>query len=207
MVNNKTYNNVVNTLLRLGEYHAQISTTSVGDIFDVDLEKNTKFPLMHITPVNVATGDSTLTYNFQILVMSMTGQKSDWTANRSGLQGDATETDNGKDFEKLYKTYTDEQSVYSECLQICVDLVSLLRHSKWQSLGANPAFEYAGTNDINEGIYFTEGQYTFEPFAERFDNLCVGYTFNIGVLVHNNFQACQSRISCKCCYRRFYFDI
>jgi hypothetical protein len=86
MVNNKTYNNVVNTLLRLGEYHAQISTTSVGDIFDVDLEKNTKFPLMHITPVNVATGDSTLTYNFQILVMSLTGQKSDWTANRSGLQ-------------------------------------------------------------------------------------------------------------------------
>ena len=42
MVNNKTYNNVVNTLLRLGEYHKQISTTSVGDIFDVDLSKVTR---------------------------------------------------------------------------------------------------------------------------------------------------------------------
>ena len=39
MVNNKTYNNVVNTLLRLGEYHEQISTTSVGDIYDINLEK------------------------------------------------------------------------------------------------------------------------------------------------------------------------
>ena len=61
MVKNKTYNNVVNTLLKLGEGHRQISTTSVGDIWQVDLEKNTKFPLLHINPTSVATGDSQLT--------------------------------------------------------------------------------------------------------------------------------------------------
>ena len=44
MVNNKTYNNVINTLARMGELHEQIATVSVGDIFDIDLEKNTKFP-------------------------------------------------------------------------------------------------------------------------------------------------------------------
>ena len=64
MVNNKTYNNVVNTLLRLGEYHEQISTTSVGDIYDINLEKMEKFPLMHVNPTSVETGDSQLTYNF-----------------------------------------------------------------------------------------------------------------------------------------------
>ena len=53
MVNNKSYNNVVNTLLRLGEYHEQISTTSVGDIYDINLEKMEKFPLMHINPTSV----------------------------------------------------------------------------------------------------------------------------------------------------------
>ena len=47
MVNNKSYNNVVNTLLRLGEFHEQISTTSVGDVYDINLEKMEKFPLMH----------------------------------------------------------------------------------------------------------------------------------------------------------------
>ena len=63
-VNNKTYNNVINTLCRLGEYHYQISTVSVGDIFDINLEKMEKLPLLHINPVNVTTGDSELIYNF-----------------------------------------------------------------------------------------------------------------------------------------------
>ena len=63
-VSNKTYNNVINTLLRLGEYHEQISTTSVGDIFDINLEKMELFPLMHVNPISVTTGDSELVYNF-----------------------------------------------------------------------------------------------------------------------------------------------
>ena len=110
MVGNKTYNNVINTLLRVGEFHNQINTTSVGDIWDVDLEKNTKFPLMHINPVNVVTGDSQLTYNFQIFVMDMVAEKSDWTDNRGKLM---TNNDN---FTKLVKTLSNEQDVFNETL-------------------------------------------------------------------------------------------
>jgi len=137
MVNNKSYNNVVNTLLRLGEYHGQISTTSVGDIYDINLEKMEKFPLMHINPTSVETGDSQLTYNFQV----------------------------------------------NQTLAICTDIIGMLRHSSRQSL--------EGVNDINEPIYFTQDQFTIEPFQERFDNLCCGYVFNIGVLVQNDFQTCN----------------
>lgn len=184
MVNNKTYNNVVNTLLLMAEKHYGIHTTSVGDIHDIDLEKNTKFPLLHINPVNVTTGDSTLTYNFQIFIMSMTGQESNWTENReSAGRNEATS------FDKLYKPLTDDQSVYSEMLQIATDFISMLRHSRDQSMYSNDGVPY-GTNDINFPIYFTEGQYTLEPFAERFDNLCVGWVFNIGVLVQNDFNSC-----------------
>jgi len=184
MVNNKTYNNVVNTLLLMAEKHYGIHTTSVGDIHDIDLEKNTKFPLLHINPVNVTTGDSTLTYNFQIFIMSMTGQESNWTENReSAGRNEATS------FDKLYKPLTDDQSVYSEMLQIATDFISMLRHSRDQSMYSNDGVPY-GTNDINFPLYFTEGQYTLEPFAERFDNLCVGWVFNIGVLVQNDFNAC-----------------
>ena len=85
MVNNKTYNNVVNTLLRLGEYHEQISTTSVGDIYDLNLEKMEKFPLMHINPTSVTTGDSQLSYNFQVFVMDMVSEKSDWQTAQQAL--------------------------------------------------------------------------------------------------------------------------
>ena len=171
MVNNKTYNNVVNTLLRLGEYHKQISTTSVGDIFDINLEKMQKFPLLHINPTSVTTGDSQLTYNFQIFIMDMVSEKEDWTKNNASAE-----------FPKLYKTLSNEQDVLNETLQIATDFIGMLRHSEQQSL--------AGTNDINAPIYFTQDQFTIEPFSERFDNLCCGWTFTMGVLVQNNFQTC-----------------
>ena len=171
MVNNKTYNNIVNTLLRLGEYHKQISTTSVGDIFDVDLSKVTKFPLLHVNPTSVVTGESQLTYNFQIFIMDMVSEKEDWTKNNASAE-----------FPKLYKTLSNEQDVLNETLQIATDFIGMLRHSEQQSL--------AGTNDINAPIYFTQDQFTIEPFSERFDNLCCGWTFTIGVLVQNDFQTC-----------------
>ena len=172
MVKNKTYNNVINTLLRLGEYHNQISTTSVGDIWQVDLEKNTKFPLLHINPTNVSTGDSQLTYNFQIFIMDMVTEKADWTLNNAGAN-----------FPKLVKTLSNEQDVLNETLQVCTDFIGMLRHSTQQSL--------EGTNDINAPLYFTQDQFTMEPFSERFDNLCCGWVFNIGVLVQNDFQTCD----------------
>jgi len=122
MVNNKTYNNVVNTLLRLGEYHYQISTTSVGDIYDINLEKMEKFPLMHINPTSVTTGDSQLTYNFQIFIMDMVSEKSDWqTAQQAALT-------------KLVNTKNNEQEVFNQTLGICTDIIGMLRHSSRQSI-------------------------------------------------------------------------
>ena len=93
MVRNKTYNNVLNRLLLIAENHEQIFTTSVGDIWEVDMAKNTKFPLLHINPTSVTTGDSTLTYNFQIFIMDMVDEKSNWTLNNANAN-----------FSKLYKT-------------------------------------------------------------------------------------------------------
>ena len=171
MVKNKTYNNVINTLLRLAEYHEQISTTSVGDIFDINLEKMQKFPLLHLNPTSVTTGDSQLVYSFQIFIMDMVSEKENWTLNNASAN-----------FPKLYKTLSNEQDVLNETLQIATDFIGMLRHSEQQSL--------AGTNDINAPIYFTQDQFTIEPFSERFDNLCCGWTFTIGVLVQNDFQTC-----------------
>jgi len=173
MVKNKSYNNVINTLLRLGEYHEQISTTSVGDIWEIDLgDKNTKFPLLHINPTNVSTGDSQLTYNFQVFIMDSVTERADWTKNNADAN-----------FPKLVKTLSNEQDVFNETLQICTDFIGMLRHSVQQSL--------EGVNDINDPIYFTTDQFTLEPFQERFDNLCCGYVFNIGILVQNDFQTCN----------------
>ena len=177
MVNNKTYNNVVNTLLRLGEYHEQISTTSVGDIYDLNLEKMEKFPLMHINPTSVETGDSQLTYNFQVFIMDMVSEKSDWQTKQHEL------------LTKLVDMENNEQEVFNQTLEICTDIIGMLRHSSRQSI--------TGVDDINEPIYFTQDQFTIEPFQERFDNLCCGYVFNIGVLVQNDFQTCDIPVATR----------
>ena len=178
MVKNKTYNNVVNTLLRLGEYHRQISSTSVGDIFSVNIEKMQKFPLLHINPTNVSTGDSQLTYNFQIFIMDMVTERENWTENNADAN-----------FSKLVKTLSNEQDVLNEMLQVCTDFIGMLRHSSRQSL--------EGVDDINFPLYFTQDQFTIEPFSERFDNLCCGWVFNIGVLVQNDFQTCDIPVNTR----------
>tara|TARA_R100001530_G_scaffold29449_1_gene23197 strand:+ start:955 stop:1503 length:549 start_codon:yes stop_codon:yes gene_type:complete len=169
-ISNKTYNNVINTLCRLGEYHDQISTVSVGDIFDINLEKMEKLPLLHINPVSVATGDSELIYSFQIFICDLVSEKNDW------------QTEQQSDLTKLVNTKSNEQEVWNQTLEICTDFISMLRHSEQQSL--------AGTNDINQAIYFTQDQFTIEPFSERFDNLLCGWVFTIGVKVMNDFDAC-----------------
>jgi len=171
MVSNKTYNNVINTLCRLGEYHKQISTVSVGDIYDINLEKLEKFPLLHINPLNVATGDSELVYNFQIFIMDMVSEKNDWKTEQQTL------------LTKLVNTKNNEQEVWNQTLEIATDFIGMLRHSSRQSL--------EGVNDINAPIYFTQDQFTIEPFQERFDNLCCGWVFQIGVKVMNDFDTCD----------------
>ena len=173
MIANKTYNNVINTLKNIGENHHQINTVTTGDIFDIDLSKNTLFTLMHINPVNVTTGDFGLTYNFQIFIADLVSEKEDWT--EATIQS--------------ANNLSNEQEVLSETLQISVDIISMLRHSLTQSTRL--------VSDINEALYFAEGQQTLEPFTERFDNLLTGWVFSLGVLVANDFDACTIPVTPK----------
>jgi hypothetical protein len=169
-VNNKTYNNVVDTLCRLGEYHEQISTISVGDIFDINLEKMEKMPLLHINPTSVATGDSELIYNFQIFICDLVSEKDNW------------QTFQAAQLTKLLDPKNNEQQVWNQTLEICTDFIGMLRHSSRQSL--------RGVDDINFPIYFTQDQFSIEPFQERFDNLLCGWTFTMGIKVMNDFDTC-----------------
>ncbi len=173
MIENKTYNNVINTLKNIGNSHNQIETVTSGDIFDINLEKMEKFVLMHINPVNVTTGDFGLTYNFQIFICDLVSEDANWT--NANIQS--------------ANNLSNEQEVLSECLQISVDIISLLRHSLQQSAST--------VGDINDPLYFAEGQQTLEPFTERFDNLLTGWVFSISILVANDFDACAVPIAAR----------
>ena len=97
----KTYSNVVNTLKCLGDSHLEIQTTTTGDIWDIDLEKTTMFPLYHINPMSVDIAQGTKTFNFQLFVMYI-------------LDGDGDI----------------EQYVLSDTLQILSDIVAILKHGE-----------------------------------------------------------------------------
>ena len=171
LTTNKTYNNVINTLCRIGEYHDQISTVSVGDIFDINLEKMEKMPLFHINPTSVTTGDSELVYNFQVFIADLVSEKDNW------------QTYQAQQLTKLLDSKNNEQEVWNQTLSICTDIIGMLRHSTRQAL--------EGVSDaINHPLYFTEDQFTIEPFQERFDNLLCGWTFTIGIKVMNDFDTC-----------------
>lgn len=167
MINNKTYNNAINTLKNLGRIHKQITTVSTGDIYDIDLSKNTLFPLMHINPINVDAGESFLKYNFQIFVMDLVSQDANWKA--TNFQSAAF--------------LSNEQEVLSTNLQVCIDLVAMLTNASAQS--------EQGVNDINMPVYFDVATTSFEPFTERFDNLLTGWVFQVSLEVMNDFQSCN----------------
>ena len=170
-VSNKTYNNVIDTLCRLGQYHKQISTVSVGDIFDINLEKMEKMPLLHINPTSVQTGDSELIYNFQLFICDLVSEKDDW------------QTYQAQQLTKLLDPKNNEQQVWNQTLEICTDFIGMLRHITRQS--------QEGVDDINFPLYFTQDQFSIEPFQERFDNLLCGWTFSIGIKVMNDFDTCE----------------
>ena len=162
MINNITYHNVVDTITTIGDKHQQIATVTVGDIWDVDLEKNTKYPLMHVNPTSVQANVSSLIFNFQIFIMDLVSIKNDWTT-----------------FTTLNKT--NESEVLSDCLSNSIDIIGILRHSKYQS---------QDMDDIDAPIYFTSVGQTLEPFVERFDNDVTGWVFTVSVEAENDFQTC-----------------
>ena len=97
----KSYNNVIDTLKCVGEQHLNIHSVTSGDIWEIDLEKNTLFPLFHINPVNVTVGMNTRTFNFQLFVM------------------DLVEPDE-----------SNEQEVLSDCLEIMNDIIAVYKHGE-----------------------------------------------------------------------------
>ena len=170
MIQNKTYNNVINTLKNVGGNHYNIKTTTTGDIYDIDLSKNTLFPLMHINPVSVSAGESQLNYTFQIFIMDLVSQDENWT--EDNIQSAAF--------------LNNEQEVLSSTLQTAVDTIGIFRHSLQQA-----EYNVSGADAINQPTYFIEGEQSLEPFTERFDNLLTGWVYTLTIQVENDFQTCD----------------
>ena len=148
----KTYNNVLESLLCMASRHKFIEQVDAGDIWQVDLEKNTSYPYFHVVTDNVQTQDAQMIFNFQLIIMDLV---------EPGLNN--------------------EQQVQSDTLQILVDIVSAFKNGTIMSPIQN--------GEVNP-TYYVDGDFTFNPFTERFDNAVTGWTLDLGVHIDYLFPAC-----------------
>ncbi len=94
---NITLNNLYEMFRTIGN-NVQVNTTTVGDIFEVDLTETT-YPLMHVATNNASFDTNNLTYNFQIIVMDL-----------------------------VSKDESNEENVLSDSLQTIGDVISYIRN-------------------------------------------------------------------------------
>ena len=111
----KTYNNVIDTIKCVGEEHLQIQAVTTGDIWDVDLNKNTLFPLLDIATIDVNASAGQLQHNFQLVVADIV---------------EPNEAEN-------------EQEVLSDTLSIALDIIATFRSSSTLYLSSASAGQEA----------------------------------------------------------------
>jgi len=101
MIRYKTYNAALETLKCLGTQHKQIETVTTGDLWEVNLEANNLWPLMHVITNNANVSLSEQKFNFRVLIM------------------DLVEPD-----------LSNEDEVMNDTYQTMIDLIALLKHGE-----------------------------------------------------------------------------
>ncbi len=151
----KTYNNVVETITCIANNHLMINGVSTGDIWEIDLEKNTFYPYFHVNPVSVVAGENTLTMNYQLFIMDL-----------------------------VEPHQSNEQQVLSDTLQIMIDVITQFRNGEKLR-----SYNQTHGTDIR---YWTEGDFSMEPFVERFSNSVTGWVTDLPVIVEHNMNTCNT---------------
>jgi len=95
-----TYNVVVSKFQQFAEEHALIRRFTHGQIAQADLEKETEYPWMHVTPTGISFDKGQLSYTFDVFFADLPRDKDE-------------------------KTEYQKQSI-SDCIQLAGDFVSML---------------------------------------------------------------------------------
>ena len=162
------YLDLITVLKDMGEKHKQIAQTSSGDIFQIDLDKDTLFPLFHIQPNSASVSHGLMKYNFTFFVMDMTLE--DRTnedvvlSHTQNIMTDIWATLNAVDLESSGTTWIEETTL-------------LLAHHR--------DYELTGMNSRTP---------TMDCFTERFKNLLSGWTLNVEIVTKYSGLDCDATV-------------
>ena len=107
----RQFYNVTKTIKDTLQDHSQVNVVTFGDIFDVDLNKQTIFPLSHIMVNQATIGEQTIVINISVMCMDIV---------------DETKEDPRDQAEPFYGT-NNEQDILNTQLQVLNDLVQRLK--------------------------------------------------------------------------------
>jgi hypothetical protein len=85
-----------------------VNTVTTGDIYDIDLSKQSIFPLSHIIINNVTADESILTFNVSVLAMDVVDESKEKTTD-------------------IFRGNNNEQDVLNTQLQVINKLIQVLR--------------------------------------------------------------------------------
>ncbi len=107
----RQFYNITKTLKDTLEAHSQVNVVTFGDIFDVDLNKQTIFPLSHIMVNQAIIEGQVVRVNLSIMCMDVIDETKE----------------NPRDQKEPFYNNSNEQDILNTQLQVINDLVTKLR--------------------------------------------------------------------------------
>lgn len=142
-----------------------VNTVSFGNIQDVDLSKQTMFPLSHII-VNSATFlNNVINFNISVISMDIVDISKEETTN-------------------IFRGNNNEQDILNTQLEVQNRLVQELRKGDLYSQNILEV----GAGSVN---YELQGDPNCEPFSDRFENEVAGWAVTFDVITNNNISICD----------------
>lgn len=145
--------------------HPNIETFTVGDIHEVDLAKQSIFPLLHLVPNTVTIGQQMMNYDIDLVFLDRTMEIIPLSEGKYNQ------------IVKNYKTVTNTHDVWNTGL-----------------LALNDIYAYIARNaQANNFIISTDAICT--PFQQSYDNILAGWAMNVVISVPNSVDACLFTIT------------
>ena len=121
-----------------------VNTVTTGDIYDIDLSKQSIFPLSHIIINNVTTQEQTLTFNISVLSMDIVDESKEATTD-------------------IFRGNNNEQDILNTQLAVLNKLVMILRK------GVLYSDQYQLDGDANLEPFYERFENRLAGWAATFD--------------------------------------
>jgi len=151
---------ILTTIKNHLEANAQVNTVTFGDIMDIDLNKQSIFPLAHMLIDNATISNQTAQFSISVLCMDV---------------ADVSKEDARDETEPFYGV-SNEQDILNTQFYVVNDLVQALKRG-----------------DLFSDKYQLEGDPSCQPFMDRYENLLVGWSVTLNILVPNSIDICQEQ--------------